>query len=92
VSFSENRKQVLETEDLKKAATFRGGSLLQEDWNGDMHFKLDWQCCMGHSFEMTPHAVLKGGHWCPHCLTPPWNYPDIAQKNRFVGQLFPVKP
>ena len=63
-----------------------------DEWNGDMHCKLDWQCCMGHSFEMTAHAVLKGGHWCPHCLTPPWNYPEIAQKSRFVGQMFPEKP
>jgi nucleoside-diphosphate-sugar epimerase len=83
-------KKTLELVDLKQAASFRGGELSEDEWNGDLHSKVNWRCCLDHSFEMTPHAVLKGGHWCPECLTPPWNYPEIAQKNRFVGQLFPA--
>jgi len=94
-------KEILQLEDLKQAASFRGGELmdgkmwegkLKDDQKGDMHAKLTWNCCMGHSFEMTAHAVLKGGHWCPECLSPPWNYPKVAQKNSFVRQLFPVYP
>ena len=82
--------------DLKQAAAYRGGSLKGnskkgggEDagWNGDMHQKLRWNCCLGHSFEMTPHAVLKGGHWCLECISPPWNYREIATKNSFAAQV-----
>jgi hypothetical protein len=82
-------KEQLEIEDLQEAASFRGGGLKDPDWKGDMHKKVGWDCCLGHSFEMTPHAVLKGGHWCPECLEPPWKTEELAKKNKFVGQLFP---
>jgi hypothetical protein len=36
---------------------------------------------------MTPHAVLKGGHWCLECISPPWNYKEIATKNSFAAQV-----
>ncbi|MFO7668569.1 MAG: NAD(P)-dependent oxidoreductase [Bacteroidales bacterium] len=75
-------------EDLQQAAYFRGGALKEHSWNGDMHTRVSWSCCLGHSFGMTPHAVLKGGHWCPQCLTPPWKTAEIAKKSKFVGQLF----
>ncbi|MCP4313129.1 MAG: hypothetical protein GY790_17865 [Bacteroidetes bacterium] len=80
-------KVQLEMVDLKQAATFRGGALTDHTWDGDMHVKVTWKCCMGHSFDLTPHAALKGGHWCPECLGPPWNYSEIAKKNSFVAQL-----
>lgn len=83
-------KEHLGMEELLTAAVFRGGTLEEAEWMGDMHVKLSWVCCMGHSFKMTPHAVLKGGHWCPECLMPPWNYPEIAKKNKFVAQMFPA--
>lgn len=84
-------KEKLDAEDLLQAAAFRGGELKDADWNRDMHLKLAWSCCLGHSFEMTAHAVLKGGHWCPECLTPPWKTGVIKKKNKFVGQLFDQK-
>lgn len=82
-------KEKLAVEDLQQVADFRGGALLDNNWKGDMHGNVNWDCCLGHSFEMTPHAVLKGGHWCPECLSPPWKTEEIAKKNKFVGQLFP---
>jgi len=79
-------KAKLEMKDLQQAADFRGGELVTKEWNGNMHLKLSWKCCQKHSFTMTPHAVLKGGHWCLECISPPWDYSVIAQKNRFAAQ------
>jgi len=56
-------------------------------WNGDMHQKLAWSCCQGHSFEMTPHAVLRGGHWCLKCIATTSNYVEVAAKNSFAAQV-----
>ena len=80
-------KEELSLTDLKGAAEFRGGSLESELWDGDFHKSLKWLCCQGHAFEMTPHAVLKGGHWCTECISPPWNYSVVAQKNPFAEQV-----
>jgi len=77
-------------EDLQAAARFRGGQLEQESWDGCMHVALHWKCCQGHRFTMTPHAVLKGGHWCLECLAPPWDYSPMAEKNLFAAQI--LKP
>jgi len=83
-------KAKLEMKDLQQAADFRGGELVTKEWNGNMHLKLSWKCCQKHSFTMTPHAVLKGGHWCLECISPPWDYSVIAQKNPFASQV--LKP
>lgn len=85
----DEEKEKLGLEDLQQAAVFRGGALKETSWDGEWQKKLSWDCCLDHSFEMTPHAVLKGGHWCPECLSPPWKTDEIAGKNPFVGQLFP---
>ena len=82
-------KPVLDTEDLKGAAAFRGGTLVSNTWSGDMDERLNWKCCRGHSFEMTPGAVLKGGHWCMECISPPWDYAAFVKKNRFAAQVLP---
>ena len=80
-------KQELEGEDLQAAARYRGGHLVSETWDGHMHAALHWECCQGHRFTMTPHAVLKGGHWCMECIAPPWDYRPIAEKNLFAAQV-----
>jgi len=74
-------------EELQKAASFRGGLLKSLAWDGHMNRPLDWKCCQGHSFRMTAHAVLKGGHWCLDCISPPWNYSPVAEKNPFAAQV-----
>jgi hypothetical protein len=73
--------------DLKQAAEFRGGQLVSRDWNGDLDQKLEWRCCRDHRFELTPRTVLLGGHWCRKCIDPPWDYEEIAGKNRFAAQV-----
>ena len=80
-------KESLTLEDLQKAAGFRGGKLKTGDWDGKMHTSLNWKCCQDHAFKMTPHDVLKGGHWCTECISPPWNYEAVAEKNRFAAQV-----
>jgi hypothetical protein len=77
----------LQLEDLQQAAGFRGGELLAESWDGDMHAGLEWRCCQRHDFKMSPHAVLKGGHWCLDCIAPPWNYQVLSEKNPFAAQV-----
>jgi len=83
-------KTELELTDLQQAAAFRGGELVSNEWNGNMHQQLSWLCCQKHSFEMSPHAVLKGGHWCLDCISPPWNYHAALDQNRFAAQV--LKP
>lgn len=80
-------KTEFEVEDLKHAAQFRGGALISDHWEHGMHESLEWKCAFGHEFQMTPHAVLKGGHWCLECISPPWNYEDLAGKSRFAAQV-----
>lgn len=59
----------LTLEDMKNAARFRGGECLSEEMvAGDLFTPLKWRCSCSNVFEMTPNAVLKGGHWCPECL------------------------
>jgi len=84
--YDESKKE-LELTDLLQAAVFRGGSLVSVDWDGHMHASLVWKCCQGHVFEMTPHAVLKGGHWCTKCISPPWDYRLLLDQNRFAAQV-----
>lgn len=81
-------KERLTIDDLQRAAQFRGGALTSDSWDGDMRSQLTWECCQGHTFKMSPHAVLKGGHWCVECISPPWNYLKIVSKNRFARQIF----
>jgi len=80
-------KEKLTREDLHMAAAYRGGQLKTLNWNGELHASLQWKCCQGHAFSMTPHAVLKGGHWCIECISPPWNYKLIAGQNPFAAQV-----
>jgi len=84
--YDEN-KETLALEDLQKAAGFRGGKLGVESWDGDRHSILQWHCCQGHTFYLSPHAVLKGGHWCTECISPPWDYEAVAEKNLFAAQV-----
>lgn len=84
--YDENRA-VLEIEDIKKAAKFRGGECVSEKLSC-MSEKLRWRCQFGHEFEASANLVLKGGHWCPDCLPAPWNYNDIAKGNPFFAQVW----
>lgn len=78
---------MLDQQALENAANFRGGVLKTASWDGDLQTRLSWACCQGHDFEMTPHAVLKGGHWCLDCIGPPWNYQAFAEENSFAAQV-----
>lgn len=84
--YDESREN-LEHSDLHKAAAFRGGALQTDSWDGDMHAPLAWTCCLGHAFEMTPHAVVKGGHWCLDCIGPRWDYSAFLEANPFAAQV-----
>ncbi len=83
----EESRDRLSLEDLQGAAAFRGGRLESAAWEGHMHSPLDWTCCQGHAFSLTPHAVLKGGHWCMECISPPWDYGLLAGRNPFAAQI-----
>lgn len=77
----------LTLDDMKGAAEFRGGRCLSEAV-GSIAEPLRWRCAFAHEFEASPRLVLKGGHWCPECLAPPWRYDQIAEKNSFLAQVY----
>ncbi|MHA1929795.1 MAG: NAD-dependent epimerase/dehydratase family protein [Candidatus Thorarchaeota archaeon] len=77
----------LSIDDMRKAAIFRGGECVSLSFN-DMNEKLEWKCAFGHEFKASPTLILKGGHWCPECLAPPWSYDEIAKKNPFFAQVY----
>lgn len=76
-------------EDMRAAAEFRGGKCLSDSMKpGDMATRLDWKCQFGHRFAASPALILQGGHWCPECLPPAWNYDAIAAGNPFFAQVW----
>ncbi len=82
-------KSELDIEDMKEAASFRGGDCLSETMiKGDLKTKLKWKCAFDHIFEASPTLVLLGGHWCSECAPSPWNYDEIAKKNPFIAQVW----
>ena len=73
---------------MQSAAGFRGGQCLSPRMDrGDLAGKLRWRCAFGHEFAASPTLVLPAGHWCPHCLPPPWNDAEIARRNPFFAQV-----
>lgn len=78
----------LTVSDLQKAAEFRGGKLLSTEYDGDPAHKLTWQCHEGHTFEASPKLILEGGHWCPECMPPTWNYGEQSAHNPFFAQVY----
>ena len=76
-------------DDLREAAKFRGGSFLSKNYeNKDFNKKLEWKCHFNHKFKASPNLILKGGHWCPVCAAPPWDYSKIAKHNPFFKQVW----
>jgi hypothetical protein len=55
---------------------------------GDLYTRLRWRRALGHEFAATPSLILKGGHWCPDCAPPPWNYDEQARRNPFFSQVW----
>jgi hypothetical protein len=51
-------------DDLHTVARSRGGTLLVEGRNRNT--PATWQCSNGHTFQASPHNVLRG-NWCPEC-------------------------
>ncbi|MEW6649606.1 MAG: NAD(P)-dependent oxidoreductase [Chloroflexota bacterium] len=84
--YDENRPR-LSLADLRRAAAFRGGACLSSRWDGDLYAPLDWRCAFGHTFSARAYSVLKGGHWCPHCVAA-WNGDEQARRNPFFAQVW----
>jgi len=81
-------KELLNEEDLQKAARFRGGKYDGSYWNGDLMEKVPWTCSNGHSFSARVNTILKGGHWCPLCAPPDWDYDRESQDSPFFRQVW----
>jgi hypothetical protein len=82
---------MLDIEDMRQAAAFRGGECLSEKMTmGDLYTKLRWRCAEGHEFETSPYAVLKAGHWCSECLGAKneWREDLIAARSPFHAQVW----
>ncbi len=75
-------------DDMRSAAKFRGGECVSAEYRG-AYEKLTWKCHDGHTFELTPFTVLKGGHWCPECCQPtPWDFDRLAKDSPFFAQVW----
>lgn len=81
----------LDIKDMRDAATFHGGRCISTEMQqGDLDTELEWECAFGHRFSATPRLILKGGHWCEHCLPAPWRYDEEAHLNPFLAQVWHV--
>lgn len=87
--YDENKDiHLLDIEDMKGAASFRGGQCLSPSMErGDMDSKLKWRCAFSHEFHASPRLVLFTGHWCEECEAPPWRHEEIGKKNPFFAQV-----
>jgi nucleoside-diphosphate-sugar epimerase len=88
--YDENKpSEELDLADMQGAARFRGGRCRSGRMTpGDLHSMLSWECAFGHAFDATPNLVLRGGHWCPTCAPPGWNYDEEARRNPFFSQVW----
>ena len=87
----EKRLEELDIEDVKMAARFRGGHLLDNQTmkKGDVYTKLKWKCHNGHIFCASPFLIMRGGHWCPECTdSPPWKWGELAKNIPFYAQSY----
>ena len=80
----------LDEEDLRRAATFRGGDLVGKYEAGNVYEKVLWKCSRGHEFSSSPFTVLKAGHWCPVCSMPNdrWEFDLLAKESPFIAQIW----
>lgn len=87
--FDESKRlEDLTVEELQKAAEFRGGKLISTSYSGNPAEQLEWECHKGHRFMASPRLILLGGHWCPDCLPPAWDYDDYAAHSKFFAQVW----
>lgn len=85
----EKDENLLNIEDMKKAARFRGGECLSISMiEGDLDLKLKWRCSLSHEFDASPRLVLKAGHWCEKCDIQSEDYNEISKKNQFFAQVW----
>lgn len=73
--------------DLVQAAEFRGGKCHAPRYGGPFE-PVAWTCAAGHRFTMTPNLMLRGGHWCPSCMTDPASYDAVAGRSPFFAQVW----
>ncbi len=87
----EKDKSLLDIDDIKKAAIFRGGKCLNDEMiQGDWVSLLKFECAFSHQFNASPRLILEGGHWCPECERKSWNYSERAKVDPFFAQVWDV--
>lgn len=77
-------------EDLRSAAAWRGGQcLIEGEGTVDLYSPVEWRCAEGHTFRMTPYAVLYGGHWCSVCYRQGvWDFDLLAKRNPYFAAVW----
>jgi nucleoside-diphosphate-sugar epimerase len=82
-------RDVFSLEDVQEAARFRGGKCISKGMNrGDWRSLLTWGCHEGHEFPASLNLILRGGHWCPVCMSDPSTYDRLAQHSPFFQQVW----
>ncbi|NQS91900.1 MAG: NAD(P)-dependent oxidoreductase, partial [Chloroflexi bacterium] len=76
-------------QEVQEAARFRGGECLSKSiLRGDWRSLLTWRCHDGHEFPASLNLILRGGHWCPVCMSDPSTYDRLAQHSPFFQQVW----
>lgn len=82
-------REELTRSEVNETARFRGGSLLTKKVTpGDWRSPLKWRCHDGHEFSASLNLILKGGHWCPACISNTAAYPEMARHSAFFNQVW----
>jgi hypothetical protein len=74
-------------DDLQQAAAFRGGTYRNQHASDPYELAV-WTCALGHEFQMSPNLMLKGGHWCPTCMTDSSSYDEVALRSPYFVQVW----
>ena len=73
-------------EDLVSYASKRGGKLLSQEYNGDIHQKLEWQNNDGERFIARAYSVIRGGHWLnPLYKSLTWDFDRLAKSDQLIA-------
>ena len=76
-------------EDLQNVANMHGGTLISDEFDGDLYKKLKWKNSDNVEFEATPYTIVRAGHWLnklyfENC----WEFDRLARLDKIYAQVW----